>query len=185
MPLVLLPCGSELCDRLGFGLANGEIASFVVPRGNALAPPQLAADAPVAHVLHPVAVGVGEFLRMQFHLAAHHHVQRGLRHLAHLHEPLQRQARLDDGIGAFARAHLVHDVLRLHYVALLLQQFHESFFLAMKRSSPTKNCAAALMVPFGSKVSITASLCACRSHGRWCRARASPSSAPVPNSRST
>ncbi len=32
------------------------------------------------------------------------------------------------------------------------------FFRAMKRSSPTQNCAAALMVPFGSKVSITASL---------------------------
>ena len=42
---------------------------------DAMPPPQLAADAPILHVLHPVAVGVLELRRVEADLIIHHRIE--------------------------------------------------------------------------------------------------------------
>jgi hypothetical protein len=113
MPAVLWPAAVNCAMASASVLHTSR--RLVVPRRHALPPPQLARNAPVAHVLHPVAVGV-RTLRMQLHAAVVHHLQGGFGQL-HLHEPLEREARLDHRIGALAVAHLVRDVLGLHQPA--------------------------------------------------------------------
>ncbi len=48
---------SRVGTRVGFVVADEDVAGFVVPRRDAMAPPELAADAPVLDVLHPLVVG--------------------------------------------------------------------------------------------------------------------------------
>jgi hypothetical protein len=89
-----LRCGRHRCCRL------------VEPRRNAVAPPELAADAPVLDVLHPVAVGVDPVRRHELHLAGFDELQAALGQRVHLHEPLVGQERLDHLAGAVAARHL-------------------------------------------------------------------------------
>ena len=105
------------------------------PRRNLMSPPQLAADAPVLHVFHPVTVAVFEFGRVELHGVIHHRIQRRLRQFFHRQEPLQRQTRLDHGIGALAASHLVGVVLNLHEVAKPVQ-FLGEFLPAFKPVHP-------------------------------------------------
>ena len=89
--------------RLGlcFSLVAGhiDIARLVIPRRNLVAPPQLAADAPVLDVVHPLVVGIDPLLGHEAHLAALYGINgflgdagarahAGLGGLAHGHEPL-------------------------------------------------------------------------------------------------
>ena len=75
-----------------------------------MAPPELARDAPVVDVLHPVEVGLGPRLRDDARGAALHRRERRLGERLHLHEPLRREHRLDDRLAALAAAD-GHDVL--------------------------------------------------------------------------
>ena len=49
-----------------------------------MAPPELAADAPVLDVLHPVAVGILELRRVKTDLVIHHRIEGGLSEAIHL-----------------------------------------------------------------------------------------------------
>ncbi len=92
---------------LGVGLAAGhvDLAGLVVPRRDLVAPPELAADAPVLDVVHPLVVGVDPVLGHELHLAGGHGIDGllgdrlarrvALAHLAHGDEPLVRQHGLD------------------------------------------------------------------------------------------
>ena len=64
--------------RVGFVLAHVDVAGLVVPRRDAMAPPQLAADAPVLDVVHPLRVGLRPVLRHELDVAVAHCVQRRL-----------------------------------------------------------------------------------------------------------
>ena len=94
-----------------------------VPDRNSVAPPQLAGDAPIVHVIDPLEVARLERLRVQGGIALAHGVARGLGHLGYVHEPLQGQARLDGLAGALRVAHGV-DVRAdfLNNAALLAQR---------------------------------------------------------------
>ena len=82
------------------------VAGVVEPRGDAVAPPELAADRPVLDVLQPVAVGVDPVRRHEFHFARFHEFETALRQRVHLHEPLVGQERLDHLAAAVAARHL-------------------------------------------------------------------------------
>ncbi|MNV18634.1 hypothetical protein D3C71_1094660 [compost metagenome] len=109
---------------LGFGFVAGHdhVAVFVVPRRDLVAPPQLAADAPVLDVVHPLVVGVHPVLGHKGHFATGHGIDGLLRnalaggvafaHLAHRHEPLVGQHGLDHLAGAGADRH--HELVLLH-----------------------------------------------------------------------
>ena len=106
--------------RLGFLFVLGDVdlAVLVVPRRNLVAPPQLAADAPVLDVVHPLVVGIHPVFRHELHLAAGDRVDGLLRdglacgvaraflgHLVHGEKPLVGQHRLDHLPGAGADGH--------------------------------------------------------------------------------
>ena len=63
-------------------------------------PPQLAGNAPVLDILHPIPVAVLEFGGMELNRVVHHTVKSGLGKLFHGHEPLHGQAWLNDGACA-------------------------------------------------------------------------------------
>ena len=86
-----------------------------------MSPPQLTADAPVLDVLHPVAIGVFVFRRIELDVVVHHRFERDLRQVLHFEKPLHRQLRLNDHVGTFRIAHLVGVGLDLLEQAGLLQ----------------------------------------------------------------
>ncbi len=84
-------------------------------------PPELAGDAPVVYVLHPVDIGLGEALGHEPDRPVVHDADRFLRQRLHLHEPLRGDERLDVVVAAVAGADVVGIRLGLDEVALLLQ----------------------------------------------------------------
>ena len=74
-------------------------------------PPQLAADAPILHVLHPVAVGVLELRRVETDLVVHHRIECRLSQTVHFQEPLHGELRLDGHIGALGETYLIDVIL--------------------------------------------------------------------------
>ena len=94
---------------------------------NAMAPPQLAADAPVADVLHPVAVRLHPTLRIEFDAAVVHRLQGGLRQRLHLHEPLVRKTRLDGNVVPFGITDLMRVVFDMVQQAKLFDLLHDGF----------------------------------------------------------
>ena len=102
-----------------------------------MAPPELAADAPVLDVVHPLLVGVDPVLGHKAHLARLHSINRFLRDalagrvlgadLVHRHKPLVGQHRLDHLAGAGAARHHQLVFLDLHHQAQGLQVGHHLF----------------------------------------------------------
>ena len=92
-----------------------------VPHRDAVAPPELARDAPVADVLHPVEVDLVEALRDDPDAPVAHRVDGRLGQRLDLDEPLRRDARLDDRVAALAVADGVDVLHDLDQQALALQ----------------------------------------------------------------
>ncbi len=103
---------------LGFGFVarHIDLAVFVVPGRNLVAPPELAGDAPVLDVVHPLVVGVDPVLGHELHLARLHRRNRlvgdggaaGVFLVAlglHGDKPLVGEHGLDDLAGAGAARH--------------------------------------------------------------------------------
>ena len=67
-----------------------------------MSPPQLAGDAPVVDVAHPLEIGLRPHLRNEPNLSRLDGADRGLGERADLHEPLRREVRLDDRVAALA-----------------------------------------------------------------------------------
>ena len=82
-----------------------------VVSGNPMSPPELARDAPVLDVVHPVEVDLAPAVRHEAHLAGFHRLDGGLGERLHLHEPLLGEAALHDLVATIAVSHLVVDVL--------------------------------------------------------------------------
>ena len=75
--------------------AVGQVVS-----GNALSPPELTGDAPVADIFHPVFVGVAVFVGNEFDFSAFHAFEGILGQGVHFQEPLGGEFGLDDGVAA-------------------------------------------------------------------------------------
>ncbi len=96
-----------LCAHFIFAAADVAAAGGgIEPGRNAVAPPQLAADAPVLDVVHPVAIGVDPVRRHEGNRTVLDQLQATTRQLVHLHEPLVGQIGLDHLAGTVAARHL-------------------------------------------------------------------------------
>src|SRR5450830_273130 len=94
-----------LSAYFGFVAADIDLARLVVPGRNAVAPPQLTADAPVLDVAHPREVHVFVLLGHELDTAIFHGSNRRLGQRLGGHVPLVGQPRLDDSAGAVALRH--------------------------------------------------------------------------------
>ena len=81
-----------------------------------MAPPDLAADAPVFNVVHPLEIGLLPILWNKFDLPCFDHINGRFSQWPRLHKPLVGEVRLDHGAGAVSTGH--HQFVRFD----LLQQ---------------------------------------------------------------
>ena len=86
-----------------------------------MAPPQLAGNAPIVDILHPVDIRLGKTLGDKLDRAVLHHADGLLGQGRHLHKPLSGDQRLHIVVAAVAGAHIVGIILGLDQVTLLLQ----------------------------------------------------------------
>ena len=98
--------------RLGLVAPDMAVAVRVVPCGNAVAGPLLAADAPVLHVAHPRKVGVLELLWHEADAAFLHRGDGRLGQWLDRDPPLIREPRLQHRAGTVAARH--HHLVLLH-----------------------------------------------------------------------
>ena len=91
-----------------------------------MAPPELARDAPVADVVHPLEVGLGPVVRDELDAAVLHRLDGLLGQRLRLDEPLRGDQRLDDGLAALALAEAERVVLDLHQQAELFEVGHHA-----------------------------------------------------------
>nr|GEY46165.1 hypothetical protein [Tanacetum cinerariifolium] len=89
-----------------FVAADVDLAGFVVPGRNAVAPPELTADAPVLDVAHPREVHVFVLLGHESDAAVFDSGDGRLGQRLGRHVPLVCQPRLDNGAGTVALRHL-------------------------------------------------------------------------------
>ena len=100
-------------------------AVIAVPHRNPVSPPQLAADAPVADVLHPVIIHFAEPFRHKLRPALPHSGDSRFSQGLHLHKPLFAQPRFHRRIPvAVAEAHVMAVVFNLHQQTQLFQFFN-------------------------------------------------------------
>ena len=95
--------------RLRFGDEHRAVGT--VPRGNAVAPPELARDAPGLDVPHPFEVGVGPVRRDEAGRPLLDRPDRRARQRLRVDEPLVGEPRLDHRLRAVAEGDRVHDLL--------------------------------------------------------------------------
>jgi hypothetical protein len=105
-------------ERLG-RLERVELV-LAIPNRDLVAPPELAGNAPVLEVLHPVGVGLGPALRAELDLAGGHRIG-GFLDAGILEEPLHRNARLDRHVGALGETDVVLVFLHLEQQAHFLE----------------------------------------------------------------
>src|SRR3954470_9697844 len=80
------------------------LAVCAMPCGNAMPPPQLARDAPVIDVVHPVQVDGLVIVRCEADVALLNDFNSTLRERRDFHEPLRGKPRLDDRLAPVALA---------------------------------------------------------------------------------
>ena len=95
--------------RLFFAFGHITMAVRPVPRRNAMAPPELARDAPRLDIVHPLIVGLGPVFGDEFRLAGLHRLDRRFRERLRIHIPLVGEHGFDDDAGAVAER--LHDLL--------------------------------------------------------------------------
>ena len=115
-------------------------AVLAVEHGNAVAPPQLAADAPILEVLHPSGVGLRPARGVEGDLAGVDGVERRPLKLIDGHKPLLGQPRLQRGVATVA----VHDG-----VVVLLDVVEQVMFL-----KPLDDGLAALLTGHAGELAI-------------------------------
>jgi hypothetical protein len=117
--------------RFVLAAADVQLATRAVPGRDLVAPPELAADAPVLDVVHPVVVGVDPLFGHEAHLAAADGATglfgdagAVLAGLVDGHEPLVGEHGLDHLPGARAARHRQPVLLGFHQQALSFQVGH-------------------------------------------------------------
>jgi len=101
---------------------HGDMAAVGArPGGNLMTPPQLAGNAPVADIFHPVEIGLTEPLGDELGLPLLDHPDGLLGQRLHLHEPLGGDDRLHVLMAAVAGTHVVAVRLHLYQVSARFQ----------------------------------------------------------------
>ena len=83
--------------HLLFGDANVDVTVGIIPSGYSMAPPKLAANAPVLDVTHPRKVGVLPLFGYKTNRTILDCANSGFRQLFRIDVPLRREPRLNDG----------------------------------------------------------------------------------------
>ncbi len=97
---------------------------FTVPDRYLVSPPQLARDAPIADILHPVKIGLGPVFREEPDISGPDRLDGRLGQGFHLDKPLQRQIGLYHSIAPVAMADRVLILFLLFQQALIGQASH-------------------------------------------------------------
>ena len=119
---------STVRTLLGRLSVNDELAALIaVVSRDAVSPPDLTGDAPVLNVLQPMQVDLVKTLRYKFQFPGLKRVDRRLRQLLHLHEPLLLDQRLHCRTAAIMSTDRVAVRLHLHKIPLLLEIRHDGF----------------------------------------------------------
>ena len=106
-------------DKLGFVRP--------IPHRNAVSPPQLAADAPILNVFHPVKIGFVEAFRHDFGATFAHSGDGGRGQRLGFDKPLSADQRLDNRVAAFATPDLHQMRLGFRQIARVRQIGHHLF----------------------------------------------------------
>ena len=98
--LTEMPAAALRAD-IHIGTGNDGLAAVIaVPGRDAVSPPQLAGNAPVADIVQPVAVNLGETLRHEFDIPILDRLGSRLCQGFHLYKPLGGNHRLNGGVTA-------------------------------------------------------------------------------------
>ncbi len=103
------------CAHFCFTAADVDLAGLVIPGRDAMAPPQLAGNAPVLQVAHPGEIHVLVLFWHELDAAVFHRVDGRLRQCFHRHEPLVGEVRFNHHAGTVAARHhqlVVDDLLQ-------------------------------------------------------------------------
>ena len=126
--LVLMDATAALWAGGDVFAGNGDFAAVVaVESRDAVAPPELTGNAPVADVLHPVQIRLFKALGHEHELFVLRHFDGRLGQGLHLYKPLGRHQRLHVVMAAVAGADVVGKRLDLHQQAELFQLLHHGF----------------------------------------------------------
>ena len=98
--------------------ADIDVPVRVVPRRHAMAPPDLAADAPVLDIAHPLEVGLRPVLGHEANVAVLHRLDGGPGQRLGPHEPLVGEIGFDHGMRSVAPRH--HELVRLDLLDQIL-----------------------------------------------------------------
>ena len=129
-----------LCPRVSFRACDIDVASVVIPRRNAVAPPDLARDAPVLDVAHPFVIGFGPVLRDEFNPSLFDGFDGLGREWADPHVPLIGQKRFDHGAGAVAARDHEFVVLDL-FEQILGFEVSDDLLACLESVEPLIGCA--------------------------------------------
>ena len=93
--------------HVGFTFIHGgkSVAIWPIPDGDAVSPPELTTDAPVANVFQPMEIDAVEARRHKLDLAAAHGFQRRFDQRLHFHKPLSTHQRFHNFATAFGARH--------------------------------------------------------------------------------
>src|SRR6185312_10254674 len=92
--------------NLGLAPAHIDALVAVIPRRYPVAPPELAADAPVLDVAHPLVIGLGPVLRNETGASALDGFEGRAGERGNLHVPLVGEVRLEHRTRAVSAGHL-------------------------------------------------------------------------------
>ncbi len=91
-----------------------------------MSPPQLAGNAPVADVPHPLEIGIRPICRNEFRPALFNSRNRRFRERLDLNKPLRRQQRFDNGVAALAMSDVILQRLGAHQKPLSVEVFQHA-----------------------------------------------------------
>ena len=111
--------------------AHIDFVPVIIPRRNAVPPPDLAADAPVLDVFHPVEISLGPTLRIEFDRAVADRLDCGFGEFVHFDEPLFAEHGLDRHAPALRVADRMNEIF---YFVKQSELFHvrHNLFAAFK-----------------------------------------------------
>ncbi len=100
---------------------NGFATAFAVPSGNAMTPPNLPGNTPVANIFQPVQIRAAETLRHKLHPPVPHYFHRRFRQGLHFHKPLFRHQRLHNSAAALTMPYCMRMTFHFDQNAHLLE----------------------------------------------------------------
>src|SRR5438477_12480495 len=111
----------ECLNGFLLSFCDHKISLFVIPGRNSVSPPELATDAPISDIFHPVAIKIFELEGIKFYFFIDNCIKGGLVKFFHINPPLQGEAILHHHVCSLAESNLVRVILDFYQVALCLQ----------------------------------------------------------------